>query len=136
MTDKQVIELSLYTGIFRLKELLDQAKIPYEFEFLMEENYFPTARYHLIVPINHEKFISIIQGPCTAGNPLRTNLLEVMSFKVPAIPMLEPTVMSSQQAFNYIRKHTNHFTKKKRGVKKHGNHRQKRTRNLAHRHSI
>ena len=67
-----------YTEILKLKTMLDEAKIPYDFEInpLQSPAYGIGRRYHIGVPGKRNQIISVVQGKGTYG--AEDDLLEIM----------------------------------------------------------
>lgn len=128
MDSRHFAELSMYTGIFELKDMLDRANIENYLALDYDADFMKASKYQITVPITEKFYVSVIQGPCSAGAPLITNYLEVAIVYYPN-DVKDPQVLSAINTFKFIKK-------LKRGGKRHDSHRQKKSSNMDNRHTI
>lgn len=87
-----------YKEIFRLKEMLEKAEIPFEFGEYM-------GGYHLCYPNNKIKECSVIEHDCSYGR--EQDLLEIMGLLTDEELKRDDVVgfLSAENVFERIKKH-------------------------------
>ena len=96
-----------YNEIFKLKELLEEAKIPHEFVNWLEKGWTTWEKYQIVYPTFHPdvRICSCIIGPHTYGG--ENGLLEIMGLLTDEELEHNSVVghLTAEDVFNRIKKH-------------------------------
>lgn len=104
------MENNKYKEIFKLKDMLEEANIPFEFEFIESEPmglllYEIGVRYHLCYPCFNKMICSVIEGYGTYGG--ENDKLEIMGLLTPKELEVDTVVghLTAENVFDRIKTH-------------------------------